>query len=848
MASFKEKIREYFTKYPDLRVLFFFDPEAEFLEEIDDIEFDDIKVIRYDDNDFQLKTNFNTQWSKERVFLIFPNKIPETQDELHMFPLLDLLIANKVLLLDDISILIEELGWRTQHKQLVAKYCKELKYGYIQDFLKHSLHPSEVNENSLSKALLFAWLGAKEVRNDYWIPGKLLTISIDPENEEFLKFSSKAVKYNLIEYIKDLFERTTGLKPTDITPFQLQNFVNLLKYNCVTFEITISEKSDPYKDLKIKDYSRLQKLNSFRLAVESDKELCTGFKKAIELSGHAVHESEIVKVYGVERNYSFKTEELIKVILSVCSRDLESNPDRINSLLLVLQNEVEDSTLLGKYGSLLIHASGLVAQIEKITSFILDTPSDYINSYIESWHKIDQDYRKSILYLRDLQLYDKISEFDLDKLKKTINKYYNDFLKKLNREWLKCLSSAERNALISQLKWQYNFYDNELKNREVKTVVIISDGFRFEAATELIGVLHQDPKNIAELRYMSSSLPSVTSVGMSNLLPAKSRVWDLKGIFLDNENVDLLENRGYVLKQFDSDSKAYNYSEIKDLSHDDKRKLFTNGLVYVYQNIIDAIGDKRATEGEVFGEVEKAIKELASFIKQLHTSYNVTRVIVTADHGFLYTDETLDEVDKETIDSKEILDKSSRYAILKSKIKHNQGYLFAMNLFSKFENEYYIIIPEAVNRYKHPGSGLRYVHGGASLQEMIVPVLDSRMKRKEVFSRVSPVIVEKELKLVSNICKFTLSQDKPVSEKDKERTIIVGLYDESEPVTELQSVVMNKVSGRPSERIYNIQLNLSPVSSFKTMLKLKIFDREDLLNPIIDMDVVNKTMITPDFQ
>lgn len=848
MTFIKEKILKSFEKYPELKVLFFFDPEGEFLEEVSELHFDDIRIVKYQNNDFQLKLSLNSEWSEEKVFLYLPIKFPETQSEYHSFPLLDLLVANRALLLDEVSGLLEDLGWRTQHKHLAAKFSKELKYGYIQEIIKSSLTVSEIDENSLTKVLICGWLGAKEIKNDYWIPGKILTVSVPPANEDFKKFSSKVVKYNLESFILGIFEKISGVRPGELSYTELQSFINILKYNCITLEIAGTDRNDPYKELKIKDYVRLQKLNSFRLAVVSDKELGLYFNQTIELSGHLVHESEILKVYGIDKHFPYKTENLIKGILTSCSLNLGDNPEKVNDLLMSLLSEIDLSSISSKYCRLFIHITGLSLQVKKIGTYILNSPTDYIYNYVGTWHRIDMDYRKAILLVRDLQLHDGIQGINLDKIKSGINKIYNDFLKNLNREWLKCLSQVDSKKLIAELSWQYKFFEKELKNREVKTVVIISDGFRFEAGSELLGVLHKDPKNIAELRYATTSLPSVTAVGMSNLLPAKDRVWNEKGILLDKENVDLIQTREASLNKYDSDSRAINYTDIKDLSHEEKRKLFTSGLVYIYQNIIDAIGDKRTTETEVFGEVEKAIKELASFIKQLHTSYNVTRVIVTADHGFLYTDEMLEEVDKETIDSKEIVDKSTRYAVVKSKINNKHGYSFPMKLFSGFDNNFYVIIPEAVNRYKHPGSGLRYVHGGASLQEMIIPVLDSRMKRKEIGLKVSPVIVDKELKVVSNICKFTISQDKPVSEKEKERVVIIGLYDENEPISELQSIVMNKVSGRPSERVFNIQLNLTAGSSFSPLLKLKIFDSEDLLNTLIEMNVVNKSMITPDFE
>ena len=66
-------------------------------------------------------------------------------------------------------------------------------------------------------------------------------------------------------------------------------------------------------------------------------------------------------------------------------------------------------------------------------------------------------------------------------------------------------------------------------------------------------------------------------------------------------------------------------------------------MVYIYHDVIDATGDKKPSERRTFEAVKDAINELKIFVKMLHSSYNVSKVIITADHGFLYNDREIEE-------------------------------------------------------------------------------------------------------------------------------------------------------------------------------------------------------------
>lgn len=96
----KEKIQQQFEKYPGLQVLFHFDPEGIYEDKIDQVQLEGIRVVKYTRNDFSLKVKLNSTWSKEKIFLYFKQKPPREQEEYKAFALLDLLVANKELMLD----------------------------------------------------------------------------------------------------------------------------------------------------------------------------------------------------------------------------------------------------------------------------------------------------------------------------------------------------------------------------------------------------------------------------------------------------------------------------------------------------------------------------------------------------------------------------------------------------------------------------------------------------------------------------------------------------------------------------------------------------------------------------
>ena len=85
-------------------------------------------------------------------------------------------------------------------------------------------------------------------------------------------------------------------------------------------------------------------------------------------------------------------------------------------------------------------------------------------------------------------------------------------------------------------------------------------------------------------------------------------------------------------------------------------------------------------------------------------------------------------------------------------------------------------IPKSIHRLRLPGAGSRFVHGGAALQEIVVPVLAINKKRKSDTRLVNVEVLPESDKITTGQLVVKLFQSEPVSEKVQPRTLRAGLY------------------------------------------------------------------------
>jgi hypothetical protein len=196
----------------------------------------------------------------------------------------------------------------------------------------------------------------------------------------------------------------------------------------------------------------------------------------------------------------------------------------------------------------------------------------------------------------------------------------------------------------------------------------------------------------------------------------------------------------------------------------------------------------------------------------------------------------------------ETLEKSSRYYLTRSDADVSGIIKFPLGEVSAMENvpDVWVAVPQGTNRLAAPSGGYMFTHGGAALQEIIIPVINSRQERADNKQPVGVMILDRKLSMQASRLRFKLLQTEAVSMNTKERIIRVALYHNDEPVTPIVEVMLDKTAASLDDRKIMVDLTLNKNVDAK-ILQLKIYDVTDDLNPLFKENVTNNTLIENDF-
>ena len=845
-----EKIQNQFEANPDLRVLFFFDGEKEYAEDVEKIEIPDVIVKNAAVSHFSLKIELEHKLSDKKVMLYFPYSRPEGTAK-KSFILYDILLANKELYLDDLADFMNEFGLLPNQRPLVRRYIKDLKLKKHQKVLAQILNNQSFTDINVMKGLLSSYLEFPNIVDSTLLLSKLLILALPENKEKFNQFEKRLIDDDLKAVLISWLNQFMGVSTDKISREVLFSAVRKIKYNLLIQNIKNVKSEDPYTKLQIQDMFTKQRLNSLIVDWKNHPVLSEKLDLVFAQLGADIKEKSIIDIYGSEAEFTFYTTELKYYILAKSIESVDSQPDKVIQGVQELSGDPDEKKEIKLLMSFLDSAANMFSQINNISSYVLDTPQEYIETYIKDFSNIDTFYRKAIMSWESLRNLELPEEIQLDDLVEKIHQTYETYLIELNREWLKCLKQFDFKLNDISVVKQYQFYNQYIENSDQKLAVIISDALRFECAQELLGEVMVDTKGNAKMDTLLTGIPSVTKWGMANLLSNRQLAYVDEKITIDGISTEGTVNRKKILKLDIKDAVAIQYDKLMSMDRDKQRDVFKSRLVYIYHNVIDAIGDDRKTERKTFHAVTDAISELNSLVKKVHSSFNVSKVFITSDHGFLYNYRPLPESTFQDSPGGKHSETHNRYIITDDTKEINNSYLINLSDCSNVKSDLKVAIPKAVNRYKHKGSGSRFVHGGASLQEMIVPVIISTRKRVDIGSKVTFKLLNTDLRIVSGSIKIKIFQNDPVSSDTKPREIVLGIYNStSQLVSNEIECSLNSPSQIPTDRTKEHIINLSSDSSQETILNLKAYDSDDdadRLNPLINEKIINSTLIESDF-
>lgn len=426
-----------------------------------------------------------------------------------------------------------------------------------------------------------------------------------------------------------------------------------------------------------------------------------------------------------------------------------------------------------------------------------------ITAYTENGYYMDTDYRHFIFEYQQSGQPDQFL-----KLKQLIENYYVDYLSSFGTAWN---DNFEFSQLSPQIL-QRNFYKQYIGAKQNRIVVIISDSLRFEVGKELENKLSQDSQVTGlKMQYLISGLPSVTYMGMAALLPHRQLHLekDERQVLVDGNLVNNVKKRSKVLQEANPRSVAYRYKELLDKTRDELRAMFVDQeVIYIYHNQIDTMAENQGTEDETFVAADEAITELNDLILRLRTN-SINHIYVTADHGYLYRDAKLAALDKIEIATTSDDWKSPRYLISNQAIGEPGIKMQSLGEVLDSNDSRYVYTPTTANVFKANGSD-NYVHGGSSLQEMVVPLLEIKTtKRKSVANVVQIQIVNTNRRITSLEVPISVMQTEAISAKVKPAAFKLYFVDGQDHQISGQTIVnANRKSNTVNERIQNIQVIL----------------------------------------
>lgn len=430
----------------------------------------------------------------------------------------------------------------------------------------------------------------------------------------------------------------------------------------------------------------------------------------------------------------------------------------------------------------------------------------YIHDYAGKYWIVDNAYRHLITSY--IHISDPTEDEDA-LIKDADNRYETKFLAKLGSAFSNSLKTKEPNFSFGSVKPSIDFFRNNLNKGAKKQFVIISDALRYEVAQDLVTAINQKEnfKGRASLSYQTTTLPSITMFGMASLLPHKNISYQDKQVFADGKSTSSTGARDAVLKAYSSGFAAIQYEEIAGMNKSELREYMKDkSLVYIYHDTIDNAGEH--DENKVFPMCERAIQEIVALIGKLYNILQISNYFVTSDHGFIYRNKKIEESSKyPSIAFMNLRDYSNRYAVVSDSTELAFTNRFSMSYLGGCEST--VIVPYGYDLFKKAGGGIQYIHGGASLQEIVTPIVTlSEMratKGGETSEPVKVILKSVNRKIMNKSFHLQFEQMEKVGDKRVPANIKVFFIDEDKNVISDEKVfIANKTTDDEPSRTFDM--------------------------------------------
>ena len=780
------------------KIIFWYDAKKDYEELLDELELEDTEIIKYDNNSLWIRYHIEKEELNKNIVIYLPFERQKGVNN----ELLDIETANSDLIFnpDSTTMRLKNLGLSDECRAVIKKYNRFFNNKLRENDFKVFDIEDKNNEN-IDYIITAILLGIKSINVDDIIKN-IIKIYYDDKKryESLFKFGNE-------EFILNLINKYFGSKINSTE--EIENVFKSLVFTYFAASISDINKLNRFGKYLLE--TRVTNCQVFVNNLMRDKST----KKYFELISNNISKEfgieELISTMDIEDYKNADAFSIIdnNIILHIVNQLFNSinEFEKYNELITLRESKYWYDKYYNEYNFLKVVSKYFEVVNRVQTSIKTFEIEKFVELYTNELYLVDTLYRKMYYFFDNIR--DKDNFINLKN--KVENNYTNTYMLELSLKWSDTIENLNRYD-ANKLTMQNKFFDKYIKSqaessKNGRTIVIISDAFRYECAKELNEKLKVFGTK-SDIYYMLGLVPSYTQLGMAALLPNKELSRDPnykdKGsdsIFVDGMNSVGIENREKILTKVVPEGLAIQYEELYAMTKSEWKKIFSGKkVVYIYHDVVDKAGEH--DENNVFEACEKAIKQIEGLVKDLHTTFSGVNCYISADHGFFYKRGKVEDYQK-TLKDVNATRQKVRYSYTDKKseeegiVSINLDYIFG-------ENSGYVNIPKGQNVFSKQGGGINYVHGGILPQEIIIPVIDFKSTRtSEESKKVGITYSGLSTKITNAITYLEFLQDNKVDENNLECRYLLHFEDENgNRVSDECTIVANYTNAEVKDRFF----------------------------------------------
>lgn len=788
----KERIEdELYKKNKPRTVVFWYDEQGEHTVESLKEELADQPIhVRAltSNNFFSLKIEIETE-KKDESFLLYA-KFAKPEKEKNY--LLDMELYGTDFKADTTALFAEQLQVSDALlREMMQKYPEFFKSAERKEKLKKVLKP-QASEREFEYAMLAVLTGAQVADMDKIAQNLLMAGLHKGSNELYKSIAKRFSKEQLFILLGQYFG-------VHVEAYTLQHLMEHILY-------AHFQRYAQFEDATLQKKYETTRANASALFVDDwlqtkDREVLEQYMQEIEGTFSIV---ELLNDRPIEHYADISTFPVIDVLLiEKLTTELLHQTANLEEWKEILQNRLNmhwanRNERIRRLLKVLVYAVDLTMHKTLLKQY--DTRIPLYVQYASNLYLIDQAYRRFIvgyMQLENREVLDELAE-------KLTNWYENKYLSKVAEETNYTLEQEELGKLPKQATFYKENIEPIMQKESTRVFVIISDALRFEAGAELRERLDARANGSATISPLVANMPTYTQLGMASLLPHKKLTIAPNGTVLaDGEPTNGLTNRIKILQKSEPEAIALRFDEISSWSRATAdEQLKGKRLVYVYHDVIDAAGDSVKSERETYVAVERAMDDLAKLVDLL-SRWQAKRIFITADHGFLYQNSKVENAEKVASVEGDKFDGNRRFVIGQNLVA-GAGAIVVPENFTTLQGAEKAIA-KGINRFVG-GGGLQFVHGGATPQEVITPLIDYRRT-----SQATPVEISVAMpsRVIKNFrVEVPMYQEQSISTEFMAHTVRFAFYLDGERISNEIDYMFN-MQGQNHERTTKLVFDLT---------------------------------------